>query len=138
MPKDDKLSVTGKNKQEIERVRQIIFGPQIRRYDQLFQEAQADMVRLQEEIDRLNEQLSDQGADHAKKLKDLRRDMRKADDNIRTEVRQTTDQLNNNKVDRVALGELFVNLGTHLKTGGELTNLTANSLVGLLGQLDDE
>ncbi|MEM7033567.1 MAG: hypothetical protein AAF629_28720 [Chloroflexota bacterium] len=126
------------NIQEIERVRQIIFGPQIRKYDQLFHEAQADLARLQQEIDRLNEQLSSQRTDHEKKLQELRREVRQSDDNIRSELRKTSEQLTTDKVDRVALGELFVTLGTHLRTGGELTTLTAGPLADLIGQLKEK
>ncbi|QLQ06805.1 MAG: hypothetical protein HZY76_12625 [Anaerolineae bacterium] len=39
------------------------------------------------------------------------------------EVRQTAQALSFEKVDRAALGELFVNLGTHLKTGGSLADI---------------
>ena len=136
--KESKPAIANDNTQEIERVRQIIFGPQMRKFDQRFQEAQSDLERLQQELDRLQEQLSDQTADTTKKLQELRRDMRQSDDNIRTELRQTTDQLDNDKVDRLALGELFVSLGTHLKTGGSLTDLMAGSLSDLIGQLADE
>ena len=49
--------------------------------------------------------------------------MRRADDGLRDELRQTAQRLTNDKVDRVALGELFIELGTHLKTGGSLADV---------------
>jgi hypothetical protein len=49
--------------------------------------------------------------------------MRQADDDLRDELRQTAQALITEKVDRLALGELFVELGTHLKTGGSLADL---------------
>jgi hypothetical protein len=49
--------------------------------------------------------------------------MRRADDDLRDELRQATQTLTNDKVDRVALGELFIELGTHLKSGGFLVDL---------------
>jgi hypothetical protein len=118
--------------QEVDRIRDIIFGPQMRDYDQRFQTVQRDLDRLQQELDRLAEQLTDQGGDQNKKLQNLRQEMRKADDDLRSELRETAQRLVNDKVDRTALGELFIELGTHLKTGGSLSDL----LEGLTGQVE--
>jgi ElaB/YqjD/DUF883 family membrane-anchored ribosome-binding protein len=105
--------------QEVDRIRDIIFGPQMQDYEQRFQIIQRDLDRLQQEIDRLTEQDSSQG----KKLQNLRREMQQADEDLRDELRQTAQNLMTDKVDRVALGELFVELGTHLKTGGSLADV---------------
>jgi SMC interacting uncharacterized protein involved in chromosome segregation len=116
---------------EVERIRDIIFGTQMRDYDQQFQTVHRDLERLQQEIDRLTEQLADQDSTHSKRLRDLRREVRQADDSLREELRQTTQQLGTDKVDRVALGELFIELGTHLKSGGSMADLLKG-----LGELD--
>lgn len=109
--------------QEVDRIRDIIFGSQMRDYDQNFQAVQRDLERLQGEIDRLTEQLADQDSEQSKKLQTLRREMRETDDGLRGELRQTAQQLATDKVDRAALGELFIELGTQLKTGGSLAAL---------------
>jgi len=109
--------------QEVDRIRDIIFGPQMRDYEQRFQIVQRDLDRLQQEIDRLGEQLTDQDSAQSKKLQNLHREMRQADDGLRDELRQIAQNLMTDKVDRVALGELFIELGTHLKTGGTLADL---------------
>lgn len=109
--------------QEVDRIRDIIFGPQMRDYEQRFQIVQRDLDRLQQEIDRLSEQLTDQDSAQSKKLQNLHREMRQADDGLRDELRQIAQNLMTDKVDRVALGELFIELGTHLKTGGTLADL---------------
>lgn len=109
--------------QEVDRIRDIIFGPQMRGYEQQFEAVQRDLERLQQEIDRLAERLADQDSSQTKKLQDLRREMRRADDDLRDELRQTAQRLTTEKVDRVALGELFVEFGTHLKTGGSLADV---------------
>lgn len=118
--------------QDVERIRDIIFGPQIRDYESRFQTVQRDLDRLQQEIDRLAGQLTDQGGDQNKKLQGLRQEMRQADDNIRDELRQTSQRLTDEKVDRLALGELFIELGNHLKNGGSLAEL----LKGLGGNVE--
>lgn len=109
--------------QEVERIRDIIFGPQMRDYEQRFQAAQRDLSRLQQELDRLNERLSEQDREQGTKLQALRGEMRQADDDLRDELREKAQQLMTDKVDRVALGELFIELGTHLKAGGALADL---------------
>ena len=117
---DEQIPTTS---QEVERIRDIIFGPQMRNYEQQFQNVQRDLDRLQQELDRLTEQLASQDNSQSKKLQELRREMRQADDELRDELRQTAQKLATDKVDRVTLGELFIELGTHLKTGGSLADL---------------
>ena len=108
--------------QDVDRIREIIFGPQMRDYQQRFQSLQRDLDRHQQEMDRLAEQLSEQGSDQGKKLQSLRQELRQADQDLRDELRQTSQKLAAEKVDRVVLGELFIELGTHLKTGGSLAD----------------
>jgi chromosome segregation ATPase len=121
--KQTKATPDPESVQEVARIREIIFGGQMREYQQQFQGLKRDLDRLQQEIDRLNEQLSEQGSDQGKRLKDLRGEVRQADEDLRDELRQTAQKLMVEKVDRVALGELFVQLGTQLKTGGSLADL---------------
>ena len=109
--------------QEVDRIRDIIFGSQMRDYSQQFQAVQRDLERLQQEVDRLTEQLAEQDRGQGKKLQNLRREMRRADDDLRDELRQTAQSLTAEKVDRVALGELFIEFGMHLKTGASLADL---------------
>jgi chromosome segregation ATPase len=109
--------------QEVDRIRDIIFGPQMRDYQQRFDNFQRDLDRLQAEIDRLAEQMAEQDSEQGKKLQNLRRETRQADDTLRDELRQSSQKLTTDKVDREALGALFIELGTQLKTGGSLSDL---------------
>lgn len=127
----------GETPQEIDRIRQIIFGPQMRENEQHRQTTQRDIERLQQQVDRLTEQLASLESDQALKLKNLRQEMRESDDDIRQEVRESAQRLASEKVDRVVLGELFVTLGSHLKTGGSLDGLTGGSLSRLLQSMDN-
>jgi predicted nucleic acid-binding Zn-ribbon protein len=115
-----------KSIQELDRIRDIIFGPQMRDYQQRFQQIVRDTERLQQDLSRLSEQLTEQGNDQTKKLQALRREMREANDDLRAELRQSAEQLTSDKVSRASLGELFVELGTRLKSGGSLTDLLEN------------
>ena len=109
--------------QDVDRIRDIIFGSQIRDYERRFETFQRDVERLQQELDRLTEQTVEQDNKQSSKLQGLRREMRESDDHLRSELRQTTDQLITDKVDRASLGDLFIELGNQLKTGGSLSNL---------------
>ena len=122
---DEKTKAASKTEpaQEVERIRDIIFGTQMRDYEQQFQTVQRDLDRLQAEIDRLTEQLGDQDSNQGKKLQDLRQEMRKADNGLRDELRETSQKLATDKINRATLGELFIELGTQLKTGGSLVDL---------------
>jgi chromosome segregation ATPase len=106
--------------QQVDRVRDIIFGHQMRDYEQRFELAQRDLKRLQQELDRLAEQLAEHHSDHTKKLQALRQEMRQADDSLREEIRHIAYKLTDEKVDRVAFGEMFIELGSHLKSGGSM------------------
>lgn len=119
----DKVTVQGEALQNVDRVRDIIFGHQMRDYEQRFQLVQRDLRRLQQELDRLAEQISDQQGDHTKKLQGLRQEMRDADDAIREDLRLITQKLTDEKVDRFTFGELFIELGSHLKSGGSMVDL---------------
>lgn len=108
---------------EVDRIRDIILGPQLREYEQRFQVVQRDLNRLQQELDRLTEQLAEQDSNQAKRLQNLQKEMRQSNDDLRGELRETSQKLTNEKVDRLALGELFIELGQHLKAGGSLVEL---------------
>jgi uncharacterized protein YukE len=109
--------------QEVDRIRDIIFGPQMRSYQERFQQIARDMERLQQELDRLSQQLAEQDGSQSKRLQALRQEVREADDNLRAELRRRADQLTSDKVSRDSLGELFVELGTRLQSGGSLSDL---------------
>ena len=96
---------------EVDRIRDIIFGPQMRDYEQRFQIFQRDLDRLRQEIDGLSESLSEHGGDQRKKLQNLRQEMRRADEDLRDELRQTAQKLVAEKVDRIALSDCSSNLG---------------------------
>lgn len=112
--------------QKVDRVRDIIFGHQMRDYEQRFQLVQRDIQRLQQELDRLNEQLTDHNSEQVKKFQAFRQEMRQADDSLREEIRHVAGRLTDEKVDRLALGELFVELGSHLKAGGSIIDFLKN------------
>ena len=109
--------------QEVDRIRDIIFGTQMRDYEQRFQLMQRDVERLQGEIERLNGALSTQDGEQGKKLQGLRQELRQADNDLRDEVRDSARRLTNDKVDRIGLADMFIELGNQLKNGGSIADI---------------
>lgn len=120
---DQPAPATERSPQELERIRDIILGPQMRLYEQRFQQISADLERFQQLLGQFEDQLSETDRTNEKKLQTLRRELRQADEDLRQELRRTNDRLVDEKTDRRMLGELFVTLGNQLKSGGSLGDL---------------
>lgn len=120
MTTEKKLPNSEDKSPEVDRIRDIIFGSQMRAYEGNFQTIQRDLDRLLQEIERLNEKLSEQEKSYTHKVQTLERETRKADDGLRTEMRETAQKLSDEKVDRQALGDLFIELGNQLKSSGSI------------------
>jgi hypothetical protein len=117
--------------EEVGRIRDIIFGQQMRDYQQRFDALRRDLERLQGELDRLRQQLTDQDGDQSKRLGALRQETRDADEALRSELRETAARLTDEKTDRSVLADLLIQLGANLKGGasidGMLRSLTAST-----------
>ena len=109
--------------QDVGRIREIIFGSQMRDYEQRFRLLQRDLEGLQGELQALREQLSAQGKEQDTKLQALRDDTRQSDDDLRAEMREAVDRLTMDKVDRSTLGDLLIELGNRLKQDSALGSL---------------
>lgn len=133
MTVDQKTLNPDEKSPEVERIRDIIFGSQMRAYEGNFQTIQRDLDRHLQEIDRLNEKLAEQEKMYSQKLQALEREVRKADDGLRAELRETAQKLSAEKVDRQVLGDLLIELGSQLKSEGSL----AGALKDILGSKED-
>lgn len=122
MATEKKNQLVDEQTQEVERIRDIIFGSQMRTYEDKFKVIQRDLDRLQEEVNRLNEKLAEQEEFHNKKMQALQREMRTATEHLRDELHETAQKLRDEKVDKEVLGELLIELGTQLKAGGSLVH----------------
>jgi hypothetical protein len=123
MTTEKKIPSTDEKPQEVERIRDIIFGSQMRTYEGNFQTIQRDLERLMHELDRLNEKTDEQDRNHSQKLQALERQLRKSDDSLRTELRETAFKLTDEKVDRQFLGDLLIELGSQLKSASSFTGM---------------
>jgi hypothetical protein len=109
--------------QDVGRIREIIFGSQMRDYEQRFRLLQRDLESLKEELEALREQSSKQNKEQDKKLQKLRDDMRQSDDDLRNEMREAVDRLTMDKVDRSTLGDLLIEMGNRLKADSALGSM---------------
>jgi hypothetical protein len=78
---------------------------------------------LKVDIEQVNCAMADHEAAQKTTLQSLRQELRKADADLREELRQVMQRLTDDKTDRSTLGELFVELGNHIKSGGNLADL---------------
>lgn len=149
--------------ESVDRIRDIIFGPKMRDYDQRFEAIVRDLDRLQQELDgltdkqtsqnaaqtkssqtlrqelrqadselrselkqelaRIETQMAEQNASQNEELQALRQELRKANADLREELRQIAQRLTGDKTDRSTLGDLFIELGNQVKSGGSLADL---------------
>lgn len=124
---DDQLRA---GSQDVERIRDIIFGTQMRDYQQRFEVFQRDLARLQQQLDHLSEQLAEQDSNQGKKVQSLRQELRQAEDELRSELRETAQKLTIDKVERRDLGGLFLEIGTHLTEGRSISELLKSLVEG--------
>lgn len=122
---------TGATPQDLERVRDILFGGVVRDHNARFASMQRDMERLQKALDRANEQLSSQEAEQNRKLQETRRELQEATDGLRAETRAALEQLGSDKVDREQLGNLFIEIGNQLKGNSSLNAVLDGLLQGV-------
>ena len=109
--------------QDVGRIREIIFGSQMRDYEQHFRQLERDLANLQAELEALREQTGKQDTEQTKKLQALRDDTRRSDDDLRAEMREAVDRLTMDKVDRSTLGDLLIEMGNRLKEDSALGSM---------------
>jgi adenylate kinase len=78
---------------------------------------------LKVELEQVNCALNDHETAQKNTLQQLRQELRKADADLREELRQVMQRLTDDKTDRAMLGELFIELGNHVKSGGSLSDI---------------
>jgi predicted nucleic acid-binding Zn-ribbon protein len=105
------------------RIREIIFGSQMRDYEGRFRLLQRDLENLKDELEALREQSNKQDKEQGKKLQKLRDDLRQSDDDLRAEMREAVDRLTMDKVDRSTLGDLLIEMGKRLKEDSALGSM---------------
>lgn len=79
--------------ESVERIRDIIFGPKMRDYEQRFEALTRDLNRLQADLDSLAEQLTAKDASQTKNLQAARQELRQANGDLRNELKAEATRL---------------------------------------------
>lgn len=107
--------------QDLERVREILFGGVIRDHDARFVTLQRDLERLQKALDRTNAELAKQDSAQNQQLQEARQGFLAENDELRAELRSSVERLSSAKVDKEQLGNLFVEMGNQIKGDGMIS-----------------
>ncbi len=113
---DEVQSQTFDTGREISRIRDIIFGAEMRNYDKQFQAIQRELEQLRQQLQQLGAQLAQQDATQTQRLSELEQTTLAADNALRNELQAAVKMLTQAKVDRVALGEMLAQIGASLKS----------------------
>ena len=111
--------------QNIDQIRDLIFGEQIQKYDRRFKELAQEGKKLNGLIDEMLQKLvaeSDkQKADLEQKINEVKKDFQKIQANLQQAVKEignlksSIDGLQSDKVDRIQIANLLIDLGMRLK-----------------------
>lgn len=118
---DAENSKSATSPQDLERVREILFGGVIRDHDTRFATLQRDLERLQKALDRTNEELANRDSAHSQKLQEARQAFQTENDELRAELRSSVERLGSAKMDKEQLGNLFIEMGNQIKGNGTMS-----------------
>ena len=102
---------------EVDRIRDIIFGNEMRDYDRRFDAVQGELDGLRQELDRLRSLQADSETSVTGRVQALREEARKADEDLRTELRETATRLSGDTVSRSQLADLLEAMAADLRAG---------------------
>jgi DNA anti-recombination protein RmuC len=77
---------------EVDRIRDIIFGPQMRRYEQQFQRVMAQLEGMGKQLDELRAAFDQQGNDQEAGLRKVQEDLRESIEGMRKDTSARMDQ----------------------------------------------
>ena len=80
-------------------------------------------TKHERELLNLRTALSEQREQFERNVASLKRELREAEDELRSELRRVTDRINDQKTDRKALAAMLMEVATRLETGSTVTNL---------------
>jgi len=104
--------------QNIDQIRDLIFGEQIQKYDKQFSEIAKDNKKLNELIEEVSQQLK---IELEQKISAVKKDVQKIQSTLQKEI----DELQSDKVDRLQMANLLIELGMRLKGENVLDSITS-------------
>lgn len=122
MTADKKPPAPDGSPQEVERIRDIIFGPQMRTYEGQFEAILCDLDRLRQEIAQLDSRIVEQDRKMQANYRESHKALEALRDELHQELRRSVQTLMSEKVDREMLADMFIEMGGLLKSGGSLAD----------------
>jgi hypothetical protein len=118
---------------ELERIRDIIFGPQMQDYEGQFGRVAAELGLLSQQLGELKSTLAQQRADQEQRLAELESrfgdQTQQLANDLQAEFTEALEALQDDKASRLDMGDILVEMGTRLKQ--------QFGMADLLGPLDD-
>jgi len=118
---------------ELDRIRDIIFGPQMQDYRGQFSRVAAELGLLSQQLDELRTTLAQQQADQSRRHDELDRTfserLDQLESSLRVEFTEALDALQDDKASRLDMGDILLEMGGRLKQ--------QFGVADLLGPLDD-
>lgn len=106
--------------------------------DRLGEQFQDQDKRTQQQLQQLDQRLTQQIKEldqkHTQSAKELARNLARTERNLREELHDLSQRLNNMKVDRPTLGDLLIGIGQNLKSNDPTPLALAPDLLDQLGQ----
>ncbi|RMG67543.1 MAG: hypothetical protein D6715_04540 [Calditrichaeota bacterium] len=118
----------------IEQIRQLIFGEQAQEIDRRFDALQKEIIQLKKALElelekqksqlkQLSQRSDARFAEAAEALEQTEQRLRAALGDLREEVQRRLDALSNDKIDRMELGNMLIEIGLRLKKEDILDSL---------------
>lgn len=102
--------------EELAKIREIILGPDLTQVHATLDQHANDLRALETALAELREQ-------NERKLDALKRDLRRAEETLRAELRGVADRLDDQKTDRQMLAAMLRELATRLETSSHVATL---------------
>ena len=110
------------SEKEVGRIRDIIFGDQMKDYDHRFVAFQSDLDSLHEELDGVRKQLADENARLTKRMQTQRDELRTAIDDARAELRRSAEHHSSVHLERERLAELLDRVSVELRSSPDVVS----------------
>ncbi len=125
----DRSTVIPTQSDEIARVRDILFGSNMREYERRFRTIEDELARHKQSLDELWQRLDALEGQVEENRRQVLAELRKQIDQLYDRLQARIGQLEEDTVAKVTLGDLLIEMGSRMK-GGSVTE----SLEGLLEQ----
>ncbi len=121
--KNETTSVLPTQADEIARIRDILFGSHMKEYERRFRNIEEELGRQKKRIEELWQRVDDLEAKVDQNHRHVLAELRKQVDDLYTQLQRRIDQLEEESVAKVTLGDLLLEVGSRIKGSNVTTSL---------------